>query len=229
MLRAGAEWVVIKNWLEGARRRWGSARVLSPTGYLNDAQIRHAAWGQNERPNARPDRSPWAKIAETAIKDVRSVWRMSHFDRAARRGSTQTRPLFVWQYHSLFQRAGLSLGRLLGVPTVLYVAAPQVWEAASWGVRRPLWGSLVESWGESRQFREADLLACLSKDVADAVIARGASSNRVIVTPCTADSIRSQTPSSDLRRRFRLTGGPVVGWVGSFRDFHNAEMLVRAV
>lgn len=228
-LRAGAEWVVIKNWLEGSRSRWGSARVLTPAGYLDDEQIRLAAWGKPGRPNRQTSRGTLSRIIETAAKDVRSALLMSRFDRSVHRGPTRTKPLFIWQYHSLFQKAGLSLGRRLSCPTVLYVAAPQVWEAAAWGVKRPIWGSLVERWGETPQFAEADLVACLSQEVADAVIARGADPDRVILTPCTADSIRNRRPSTDMRESLGLDEVLVVGWVGSFRAFHNAEMLVRVV
>ena len=229
MLRAGAEWVVIRNWLEGARIRWGSARVLTPAGFLDNEQIRLAAWGEYGRTVARSSRGAFRSIAETAAKDARSAMRMYRFDRSIRREPPQASPLFIWQYHSLFQRAGLSLGRQMSCPTVLYVAAPQVWEATAWGVQRPIWGALVERWGERPQFAGADLVACLSQEVAEAAIARGADPERVIVTPCTADNIRNRSPSTDMRQSLGLGKILVVGWVGSFRAFHNAEMLVRAV
>jgi glycosyltransferase involved in cell wall biosynthesis len=69
----------------------------------------------------------------------------------------------------------------------------------------------------------------VSDEVAEAVIARGAAPERVIVTPCTADSIRRAVPRRDLRREWGLGDEVVVGWVGSFRPFHQAEAIVRAV
>ena len=229
MLRAGAEWVVIKNWLEGARARWGSARILTPGGYLDDDQIQSAAWGSDQQSTPRSSRGSMRTIAETAVKDVRSLIRMARFDRSVNSNRLESDPILVWQYHSLFQTAGLTVGRQTKAPVVLYVAAPQVWEASSWGVTRPLWGTLVERFGESPQFARADLVACLSEDVAEATIARGAVADRVIVTPCTADAVRESPSTVDMRRRLGFDNQFVVGWVGSFRPFHNAEMLVRVV
>jgi glycosyltransferase involved in cell wall biosynthesis len=47
--------------------------------------------------------------------------------------------------------------------------------------------------------------------------------------PCTADLVRRAEPRRDLRRELELEDAVVVGWVGSFRRFHHADMIVRAV
>jgi glycosyltransferase involved in cell wall biosynthesis len=229
MLRVGAVWVLVQNWLEGSRRRWGSARVLTPTGVINDEQVRVAAWGETSLSANSRRRGFALRLAATFVKDTRSLLRTSRFDRRVRLDPPEVNPLFVWQYHSLFQRAGLTIGRQRNCPLVLFVDAPQVWEAAMWGVRRPGWGRLVERYGEKPQFRSADLVACVSEEVAEATISRGAIPDRVIITPGTADSIRQRVSTVDMRPILGLGQASVVGWVGSFRAFHHAEMLVRAV
>ena len=160
---------------------------------------------------------------------TRAWIRMSQFKRSAVSKAPTSELLFIWQYHSLFQRAGIAIADQSDSPLVLYVAAPQVWEAASWGVKRPLWGRLVERFGESPQFARADLVACLSEEVAEATVALGASSDRVIITPCTADGFRKGPSLIGMRENLGLAETAVIGWVGSFRPFHNAEMLVRTV
>jgi hypothetical protein len=55
---------------------------------------------------------------------------------------------FVWQRHELFHTAGLDLAAALGVPSVLFVPAPLMWQARQWGVRRPGWSHLLEQFGE---------------------------------------------------------------------------------
>ena len=196
---------------------------------MDDQQVKEAAWGARSR-SVFPSEVGIARIvAETALKDVRSLVRMTRFDRTVRRNPPPVNPLFVWQYHSLFQRAGLRIGRQRSCPVVLFVDAPQVWEAAKWGVTRPGWGPLAERFGEMPQFRRADLVACISEEVAEATIARGAVADRVIVTPGTADSIRHRSPNLEAKKSLGLGDRPIVGWVGSFRPFHHAELLVRAV
>ena len=49
---------------------------------------------------------------------------------------------------------------------MLFVDAPIVWEAARWGVRRPVWGKLIERYSEARFFTSADVVACVSESVA---------------------------------------------------------------
>lgn len=231
-LKAGAVWVTIENWRRACAARWGSARVLTPSGELLDDDIVGAAWGASGTgPLVQSGRlrTLLAPIAGTAGKDLRAWWRMSRFERVVRSLPEPSPPAFVWQHHDLFQRAGFTLARRHNRPLVLFVDAPIVWEATQWGVTRPGTAALVERLGEVPQFRAADLVACVSDEVAEACIALGANSSRVLVTPCTADDVRTATPRQDIRRTHGLEGRTVIGWVGSFREFHNAEAVVRAV
>ena len=82
-------------------------------------------------------------------------------------------PSFVWQHHDLFHRWGLDAAHRLGVPSVLFVDAPQVWEAKKWGVNRPIWGPWLERLMESPTLSDASLVACVSEDVRDAVARAG--------------------------------------------------------
>ena len=230
MLQAGAVWVTINNWLEACRLRWGETVVVTPDGVLAEEEVRRTAWGVGSGmapPRRRRPHLP--SELETMAKDARSLVRMARFHRSVRSESPPVDPVFVWQHHDLFQQAGFALARRYRCPAILFVDAPQVWESRKWGIRRPGWGNLVERWGERPQFRRADLVACVSDEVAEAVIARGAAPERVIVTPCTADSIRRAVPRRDLRREWGLDQEVVVGWIGSFRPFHQAEAIVRAV
>jgi glycosyltransferase involved in cell wall biosynthesis len=131
----------------------------------------------------------------------------------------------------MFQTAGHEVAKRLGVPLVQFVDAPQVWEAARWGVRRPGWGTLIEAIGESPHFRRADVICCISEEVANAVTRLGGSRDRTIVTPNGVDlEVFSPTVSGDeVRRRLGLDDKFVVGWVGSFRSFHALPIVIEAI
>lgn len=167
-----------------------------------------------------------------AAKDVRLAARRT---RASRRYPAERlptcRPAFVWQRHDLFLRAGTTFARRHGLPLVQFVDAPVVWEARRWGVKRPGWGSVLAATGEVPQLRAADLVACVSREVADAVVALGVAEDRVVVTPCTADETRfhPRVARDPVRRRLGLAEEHfVVGWTGSFRAFHGLDQLVEA-
>jgi glycosyltransferase involved in cell wall biosynthesis len=81
------------------------------------------------------------------------------------------------------------------------------------------------------QLAHADLVTCVSDEVARSVVDRGIPSDRVLVTPCTADTTRFH-PSVDGSRVRREQGFDpshvVFGWAGSFRRFHGLHLAIEA-
>lgn len=233
-LRAGAVWVTIANWGDALAERYGAAEIVTPAGRMTPRQARSRAFTSGS-PGAVPvaggdgPSRPLVTLMRTMAKDAR--WAGWAVDAGRRvRGEdlrTSESTPFVWQHHDLFQRAGFLAARRLGVPLVLFVDAPQVWEAARWGVARPGWGSALERVAERPQFLAADVVACVSEEVADQVLAITGGRANVLVTPCTAAPSRTDDRLTQ-RRRLGLEGRVVIGWVGSFRRFHHTDMLVRA-
>jgi glycosyltransferase involved in cell wall biosynthesis len=136
----------------------------------------------------------------------------------------------VWQHHDLFHRTGERMARALGAPLVTFVHAPQVWEAAKWGVRRPGWGRGLERLGERPALVHSDLVACVSEDVVDEVVRLGVDRRRTLVSPMAVDAGRFTPAVSGIatRERLGLADAFVVGWSGSFRGFHGLEVLLDA-
>jgi len=227
-----AVWLTAAGWAEAARRRWGQAWLVTPEGTFGPEEARALATAP--RPPARP-RQGWRRrvpaLLGTAKKDLRDLLRAWRFRDAALDGPwASARLAFVVQHHEIFQRAGFRAARAARVPLVLFVDAPLVWEAAQWGVRRPGWGRLLERLGESPQLRAADLVACVSEEVAQQAIRLGARPERVLVTPCSVDveTFSPQVDGHGVRERYGLGARTVVGWVGSFRRFHGVDLLLRA-
>ncbi len=225
-LRADAVWITIANWADALAARYGSSTIVTPTERLTGTEARRSVWTAG-RTSSAPANAARARHHRILAKDARSLARGLRFRWSLDTPWGAPTP-YVWQHHDLFQTAGFRLADTTGCPLVLFVDAPQIWESERWGVRRPLWGRCAERVGESWQFGRADVVACVSQEVADAVLERGASERRVIITPCSADPERYQRAESR-RDELDLRGRLVVGWVGSFRPFHNAEVLVRAV
>lgn len=169
-------------------------------------------------------------MAKTFLKDVRSLMWGWRFRSAGLDGPWANHRLrFVWQRHDLFQTAGLVAARRFGCPMVLFVDAPVVWEARKWGVRRP-WGRLLELLGERMALRRADLVACVSEEVAEEVNRLGVERQRIIVTPCAVDldAFHDMGEGVSLRLHYGLEDAFVIGWTGSFRKFHGLGNLIDA-
>jgi glycosyltransferase involved in cell wall biosynthesis len=232
-LTAGAVWITIANWAEALEQRYGTVEIVTPAGPLTSDRARSEAFGNSSGVSSGPQPTygrltghlrAFAKDLRSALRAVRFAWQQ----RSHSRQSGEDVP-FVWQHHDLFQFAGLLIARRLDRPFVLFVDAPIVWEARSWGVARPGWGGPLERLAERPLLRRADVVLCVSAQVADASIARGAHRERVLVTPCTASVPEPAPDGRQLRRTYGIDDHFVVGWVGSFRAFHALDLLVEAV
>jgi glycosyltransferase involved in cell wall biosynthesis len=230
--RPFAPLIVVGQWASAAERAWGGALVVTPQAMIPPGDALRLASRPRVEPRPRPIwRQLVPGICVTAWYDVQNVANGRTFRDRVRRESLPSNVILVWQYHRMFQTAGHEAAKRLGVPLVQFVDAPQVWEAARWGVRRPGWGTLIEAIGESPHFRRADVICCISEEVANAVTRLGGSRDRTIVTPNGVDlEVFSPTVSGDeVRRRLGLDDKFVVGWVGSFRSFHALPIVIEAI
>lgn len=232
-----ATWVTAAGWTRALEKKIGRARVLTPAGMLTAAEAEALVAGHRKN-DGRPSmgRRIWGAVRglvreelHTARKDMRDLMRATKYFRHTLRSVQGLR--LVWQHHELFQGAGNVLARRADVPLIQFVDAPVVWEAGRWGVRRP-WGRMLERVGEAPQLRWADLVACVSDEVRSASVRLGARPERTIVTPCAVDAenfVVSVERRTSLRTQLGIRGDEtVVGWVGSFRNFHGLELLLEA-
>jgi glycosyltransferase involved in cell wall biosynthesis len=113
------------------------------------------------------------------------------------------------------------------------VHAIHVDEAAAWGVNRPLWGLALREFGELRLIRKAELIACVTSEVASMVEDYLPDRRRDIVVIGSGIDKAHFRRSADLRLRGRRAAGIaedafVIGWHGSFRKFHGLDGLISA-
>src|SRR5436309_125997 len=179
-----AGWVSTAGWASAVRRVLGEAWIVTPDGVVDADEVRRR--GSHPRLSS-PQTSSWRRnvptVVKTAAKDARQWSRSRRFRIDADGPWRDAEVRFVWQRHELFHTAGLELARALGSPSVLFVPAPLVWEAAQWGTRRRGWGGLLERAGERGVFRRADLIACGSEAVAERVRHLGVEDARIVITP----------------------------------------------
>jgi glycosyltransferase involved in cell wall biosynthesis len=226
-----ASWVSTAGWATALARAAGESWIVTPSGVIPAAEIRRRA----SSPHLAPPSSEWRRhvwtTVKTAIKDVRD-WRRARAFHVDPSGPWRGQPVaFVWQRHELFHTAGLDLAEALGVPGVLFVPAPLVWQARQWGVHRPGWTHLVERVGEKTPLARADLVACGSPLVAEEVMRLGVARDRIVITPTGVDPKLHESHGEAIPVRDALGLGNrfVVGWVGSFRRFHALDIALDAM
>lgn len=231
-----ALWISCAAWTRACARRYGDARMLAADAVFDPAGALALADAASANPAVfRTDgtsRSLYRTLG-AAFRDVQRVGR----SRLASRAIAAYRPAgelgLVIQYHELAADGGIRLARRHGCPAVLHLDAPIVWEAAKWGFERP-WGHILERWAESPVLRRADLVACVSDQVAEAAVALGVARSRTVVTPSCVDAELFQPPSPDARAEARERlgipdGSAVVGWSGQLRAFHGLDVTLHAL
>lgn len=231
LLRADAVWVTIANWADGFSERYGKAEVIAGKTSYSPEQIRARCFSSSDKGIKRKPsifrQSFISKLAETLAKDLRWFFEEQKsftFDLESFKNTP-----FVWQHHDLFQTKGLKLAKQLGVPSVLFVDAPYVWESKKWGVPRLGWEWFAKWRGDSQPCKEADLVLVVSEEVKKAVLDLGVDESKVLVTPCTVSPAKfDKAKGLELRQSLGLMDSFIIGWIGSFRKFHSLDLLVDA-
>ena len=228
-----AAWLNAAGWVAAASRLGFRTTVITSTGVVEPTSLRIMATTISDLERHRIARaaSRLPLPVRLGLKDAREWLRAGKFARLMDHIEMPREIAFVWQRHELFHSAGERLARKIGCPLVLFVTAPKIWEARVWGVRRPGWSRLAERMGDARPLHRAELIACVSDEVAHAVTDLGVGDDRIIITPSTADTdlFRPDIDSSRARRDLSLEGRFVVGWAGSFRSFHSLDMLLDVI
>lgn len=136
---------------------------------------------------------------------------------------------FVWEQHDMFSGIGYKVAKQYKVPYMVYVHGPVVWESRKWGVKRPLWGKLLEK-RESDNLKKADIVACVSREVADQLQRMGVGKSKIKVIPMLVDTnlFTAKEPDRLLTKQYNLENKFVIGWTGSFRSFHGLDKVVKA-
>lgn len=225
-------WLTAAGWAEAAARLRGHSWLVTPSGVLSPADARDLATSATKP--GRPRRG-WKKMLPkflaTLRSDLRSWQHQRRFAASMLEGPwSDAEVAWVWQHHEIFNTSGFRAAERYRCPVVLFVDAPVVWEGRQWGAHRPGWGRLVERIGERPAFRQADVVACVTEEVAHEVVRLGADPARVMVTPCAVDLERfnPDVSSDQARIALGLTDELAIGWVGTFHAFHGLDLLVDA-
>ena len=143
------------------------------------------------------------------------------------KAATDPRPDFIYERYCLWGTAGLRLARKYSVPLVLEVNAPLVDEQERYrsGFLFPPLARRVEH----QIWRGADLLIGVSETLGGYFEKAGVDAHQVRILPNAVDTNLFTTRSSaaDLRRRLRLEGQFIIGFVGGFKPWHGVDFLLQ--
>jgi glycosyltransferase involved in cell wall biosynthesis len=149
------------------------------------------------------------------------------FARIAQAAAREVAPDFIYERYSLWGIAGQWLARTRGTPLVLEVNAPLVYEQQHY---RGLAFSTLARRIERLIWQRADLVFVVSEVLRRHLENAGVPAERVLVLPNAVDPslFRADVDATPLRRRLKLEGRFVVGFVGTFKPWHGIDLLASA-
>jgi glycosyltransferase involved in cell wall biosynthesis len=157
---------------------------------------------------------------------VRGLHNLTSY-RFAARAIRALRPDFIYERYSLWGVTGLWLARKYSVPLVLEVNAPLAYEQKQY--RGLTFSSLAER-TERMIWRGADLVIAVSDSLRQHLQEAGVQPERIRILPNAVDTnlFRADLDGEPVRKRVHLEGRFVVGFLGTFKQWHGTDLLMEA-
>lgn len=139
------------------------------------------------------------------------------------------RPDFIYQRLSYMNFVGAELRLRRGIPFVCEFNGPLRWVGKHWDREFDFVGSTSERI-ETLMLQAADLVVVVSETVRDLAIERGIAAEKILVNPNGVDTgiYKPDVDASALRRSLGLDGKIVLGFIGTFGEWHGADKLAAA-
>ena len=147
---------------------------------------------------------------------------------AAWRAARAFKPRAIYQRHATFNVAGVILARLLRLPLVLEYNSSEVWKGRYWGgLRLERAARLVER----INLGAASSVVVVSQVLRHELVAQGVNAERIVVNPNGVDPevFRPNVDPGQVRSRFGLDSGVVIGFSGTFGAWHGIPTLAEAL
>lgn len=170
-----------------------------------------------------------SRLSGRPIRGHADIVRVLHnfrFAMIARAAARELEPDFIYERYSLWGMSGLWLAKKLGIPLVLEVNAPLVYEQQQYraGVICPPLARRVER----HVWQGADLMIAVSEALRGQMQRSGVDHQRIQVLPNGVDPklFRGDSSGRALRQSMNLDGHFTVGFVGTFRPWHGVDLLL---
>ena len=135
---------------------------------------------------------------------------------------------FIYQRYSLNNYSGAKLALTYGVPLVLEYNGSEIWINRHWG--KPLKYEQLSERIELLNLDAADVVVVVSQAMKDELTARGTEAEKILVNPNGVDT-ELYSPDIDgyeIRNQYNLDEKTVIGFIGTFGQWHGAEALADA-
>lgn len=149
----------------------------------------------------------------------------------------------IYHRHAAYSFVGAYLSQKYDVPLILEFNSSEVWKSEHWSIKnvglkrclKTIYQRMFEfpfiRWVERYNLRHAAMIVTVSEVLKDFLLSSGVEEHRILVNPNGVD-IRKFSPhcgGDEIRAQYELTGKYVVGFIGTFGQWHGILELGRAI
>jgi glycosyltransferase involved in cell wall biosynthesis len=137
------------------------------------------------------------------------------------------KPDFIYERYNLFLLSGTMLKRRLGIPLLLEVNSPLVYERSQHSGGLAL--QWLAKWAEGKAWRSADYVLPVTAVLGGHASAYGVPAERIAVIPNGINEAHfANAPDQDTaKHQLGLSGHLVLGFTGFVRDWHGVDRVIR--
>lgn len=162
------------------------------------------------------------------FREVRLLFYNESFLKSSEKLLKSNKFSFIYQRYFLHNFSGQQLAEKYRIPFVLEYNGSEIWVSRNWGSTLK-----YETLGEQIELlnlKSADVVVVVSKPLEDELIRRGIEKNKILVNPNGVDpDLYSPTIDGSLiREKYNLNDKTVLGFIGTFGQWHGAEVLAEA-
>jgi glycosyltransferase involved in cell wall biosynthesis len=140
----------------------------------------------------------------------------------------ESHPDFFYLHHHDFHFAGAKLKEKTGLPFILHFDSIEYWVKKNWG--KLYFGNLLK-WCEQIEVAEADAIIVISEVLKkQACEFYSIPPDKVFISPngVNTNVFKPDINGEEIRRKYGLEGKYVIGYSGSFNEYHGIDLLAMA-
>jgi glycosyltransferase involved in cell wall biosynthesis len=140
----------------------------------------------------------------------------------------KSNPDFFYLHHHDFHYAGAKLKEKTGLPFILHFDSIEYWVKKNWG--KLYFGNLLK-WCEQIEVAQADAIIVISEVLKQqACEFYSIPPEKVFVSPngVNVNTFRPDIDSTEIKQKYGLEGKYVIGYSGSFNEYHGIDLLAQA-
>ena len=171
---------------------------------------------------------PYSKLFRN-LPEVLNMPYMSKSVREFKKIIKIEKPDFIYQHHHDFHYGGSVIKRDLGIPFILHIDGIAYWTKGNWG---KLYNKKLLKWAEEIQVHNADAIVVPSQNLKNQIVEWfNVNPDKIYPAPngVDPDLFTPEVDGGEFRAKYGIEDKFVVGFTGTFGDWHGLETLAESI